>query len=1236
MATNDERGKGTINSLRNATISGNGKLQVGDDYTTNNYMTNHYASHSDPNLDQCLIDLQVTDPRHDKRRIEETKGGLLKDSYKWILHHEDFRRWRDDRDSRLLWIKGDPGKGKTMLLCGIVKELEEQGKKPLAYFFCQAADSRINNATAVLRGLIYLLLDQQPSLISHVKKRYKNAGKRLFEDVNAWVALSEIFEDIFAETLRDSTLLIIDALDECLTGCQQLLNWIVKISSECPRVKWIVSSRNWPDIEEKLDNTKQKVRLHLELNQASISAAVRIFIRHRVEALAKEKKYDRQTRDVVEQHLVSHANDTFLWVALVCQELADPKVRKRHMRDKLKSYPRGLDPLYERMMKHIVNSNDADLCKEILAIASVIYRPITLEELKVLVKSLEDFDQDDLEEIIGCCGSFLTLREGVIYFVHHSAKDFLLSKTSDQILPSGVADQHYAIFSRSLEALSKSLRRDIYNLYTPGFPIEQVSTPVPDPLASIRYSCIYWVGHLHDSEPAAKTREKDLQDGGVVHDFLQTKYLYWLEAISLMRSMSEGVMAMQKLRGLVRNVEVRELTELLRDAHRFILFHKRAIEIAPLQAYASALVFSPAISRVRKLFKKEEPDWMISKPSVEENWNACLQTLEGHGHWVISVAFSADGEWIASGSLDKTVKIWDAGTGACLQTLEGHSDSVHSVAISADGQWIASGSWDKTVKIWDAGTGACLQTLEGHGGLVSSVAFSADSQWIASGSHDSTVKIWDAGTGACLQTLEGHGGLVISVAFSADGQWIASGSYDKTVKTWDASTGACVRTLKDHGGLVSSVAFSPDSQWIASGSWDKTGKIWDATTGVCVRTLQGHSCSVLSIAFSADSPLVVSGLLDKTVKIWDASTGACLQTLEGHGGPVISVAFSADGQRVASGSYDKTVKTWDASTSAYVQTLERHSDSVLSIAVSADTKWIASSSLDSTVKIWDAGMGACLRTLEGHGGLVNSVAFSADGQRVASGSYDKTVKIWDAGTGACVQTLEGHSDSVHSVAISADNQQVASGSYDKTVKIWDASTGACLQTLKGHSDSVHSVVFSADTKWIASSSLDKTVKIWDAGTGACLQTLEGHGGSALSVAFSADSQWIASSSLDNTVKIWDAGTGACIQTLNVGRPTAHLWFDLMTNSRLSTDIGVLNLNLPPVETRLTQASLQDVSHCGYGISADGVWIVKDGEGQLWLPLEYRASESAVVGSTVAIGCRSGYVLVIKFSQEVDF
>ncbi|KAH8645549.1 hypothetical protein BGZ61DRAFT_542707 [Ilyonectria robusta] len=182
------------------------------------------------------------------------------------------------------------------------------------------------------------------------------------------------------------------------------------------------------DIEETLDNAEHKVRLHLELNKDSISKAVDTYIGYRVDQLAQDKKYNKETKDTVKIHLASNADGTFLWVALVCQELADPKVRKRHTLAKLKSFPPGLDPLYKRMMEKISTSNDANLCKEILAIASVVYRPITLEELKVLVESLEDLDQDDLEEIIKSCGSFLTLREGVIYFVHQSAKDFLLKK----------------------------------------------------------------------------------------------------------------------------------------------------------------------------------------------------------------------------------------------------------------------------------------------------------------------------------------------------------------------------------------------------------------------------------------------------------------------------------------------------------------------------------------------------------------------------------------------------------------------------------------------------------------------------------------------------------------------------------------------------------------------------------------------------------------------------------------
>jgi hypothetical protein len=506
-------------------------------------------------LEKCMQDLRLVDPRDDKKRIEETKGGLLADSYRWILGNSDFKRWRDDQQSQLLWIKGDPGKGKTMLLCGIINELNKSiGTALLSYFFCQATDNQINNATAVLRGLLYLLVNQQPLLVIHIQKKHDHAGKTLFNDANAWVALCEIFTSILHDPKLNSTYLIVDALDECVVDLPKLLNFIVKHSSISPHVKWIVSSRNLPDIEEQLAKAGQRVRLSLELNVQSISAAVGVFIQQKVLQLSQDKKYDHKTKEAVRHHLSSNANGTFLWVALVCQSLE--KVPRRNVIKKLELnvFPPGLNLLYERMMQQLSSSDEAAVCKEILALAATVYRPIRLEELVALTEQLEDVadDPESIQEIIDHCGSFLTLRENTLYFVHQSAKDFLLAKAFDEIFPSGRAEVHHTIFLRSLQVITRTLRRDMYNLRMLGYPIERVQQPDPDILAAFRYSCIYWIDHLCDAHlNAFVDYSVDLQDGGTVDNFMRKKYLYWLEALSLCKSMADGVVLMARLKALV-------------------------------------------------------------------------------------------------------------------------------------------------------------------------------------------------------------------------------------------------------------------------------------------------------------------------------------------------------------------------------------------------------------------------------------------------------------------------------------------------------------------------------------------------------------------------------------------------------------------------------------------------------------------------------------------------------------
>jgi hypothetical protein len=506
--------------------------------------------------ESCIRDLCITDPRQDKKRIEETKGGILADCYGWIVDNPCFVQWRSQPQNQLLWIRGDPGKGKTMLLCGIIDELEAFlcNSDHLSYFFCQAGDVRINNATSILRGLITMLVEQQPSLSSHVLEQYDRHGKALFENANTWIALSDIFRKIIQDPGLKPVMFIIDALDECIASREHIVKVIHEAISISRRVKWIISSRNWPDIEEQLTGTGDCVALNLELNSEAVSEAVQAYITHRVAQLTIQKKYNDITRNAVERHLSLNADGTFLWVALVCEHLA--KVPRRHVLAKLNEFPPGLNALYTRMWEHIRASDDASLCQQILAAVAVVFRPITLQELPSIVKILEPFCNDDTEimELVGLCGSFLTVRESTVYFVHQSAKDFLLREVSVELFPDGRRATHQSILSMSLQSLSTTLKRDMYRLSAPGYAIENIERPDPDPLVRLRYSSSHWIDHFGGSisDIAADRAATDQFALVAVEDFLKRRFLYWLECLSLCRKMSEGVLLMRKLQALLK------------------------------------------------------------------------------------------------------------------------------------------------------------------------------------------------------------------------------------------------------------------------------------------------------------------------------------------------------------------------------------------------------------------------------------------------------------------------------------------------------------------------------------------------------------------------------------------------------------------------------------------------------------------------------------------------------------
>ncbi|KAF5514123.1 Vegetative incompatibility protein HET-E-1 [Colletotrichum fructicola] len=263
--------------------------------------------------DTFLADLRVTDPRDDKTRIERTKGHLLRDSYRWILEHDDFCQWRAER--RLLWIKGGPGKGKTMLLCGVIDELLAMGYKSTFFFFCQATDARLSSATSVLRSLLYLMIDQSPVLLDSLRNKYDQAGAGIFDDVNTWDVLCKMILSAVSHPSLQDVILVIDALDECNSGLDQLISFIIDLTAH---VKIIASSRPDSRIERALApaSNDTKIYLSLEMNEGAISAAVEHYIYHKVDELAILKEFDDEMKINVRNYLCTKADNTFLWVAL--------------------------------------------------------------------------------------------------------------------------------------------------------------------------------------------------------------------------------------------------------------------------------------------------------------------------------------------------------------------------------------------------------------------------------------------------------------------------------------------------------------------------------------------------------------------------------------------------------------------------------------------------------------------------------------------------------------------------------------------------------------------------------------------------------------------------------------------------------------------------------------------------------------------------------------------------------
>jgi hypothetical protein len=350
-----------------------------------------------------------------------------------------------------------------------------------------------------------------------------------------------VLQQILSDERIPRVCLVIDALDECSGMQDSLLHLLADKAQDLPKkAKWIITSRNEPQIKRKLENNPSIYHTSLELNSDHVTLAVREFIRVKV----KDLNYDEPMRKEVETYLTANADGTFLWVALVCQELKNIH-EKRKVQSRLYRFPSGLEPLYGRMLEQIKNLPDYDdheYCMKVLRTAVLAYRPLHLTEF-IFAADLPDkefTDLKDVRQLISQCGSFLTVRHKTVYFIHQSAKDFLSNTKGCWIFPTTKEDEHYLIADRLLRLMYQKLKRNICDL--DRLDVEGAEpTIISQHISSVlQYSCRYWVDHSEDGKVS-------LDDEGPVHFFLQKYCMYWLEVMSLVGEIPQAMAILTNL-----------------------------------------------------------------------------------------------------------------------------------------------------------------------------------------------------------------------------------------------------------------------------------------------------------------------------------------------------------------------------------------------------------------------------------------------------------------------------------------------------------------------------------------------------------------------------------------------------------------------------------------------------------------------------------------------------------------
>ncbi|KXZ56037.1 hypothetical protein GPECTOR_2g1589 [Gonium pectorale] len=979
-----------------------------------------------------------------------------------------------------------------------------------AYHFCKYSDVRRQSPIRIVKTLAYQLAQRLPLLRSYYAGLDLAQVQQLHQASTAFRLL--LLKPLTTLLPRDEqVVLLIDAMDEADTHSQlpldnPVLQLMLHQLSCLPRnVRLITSTRSAPHLMGPL---RRKFHGALELTPA--------MVRRKETTLSQVERrlMSRFGRDAAAAVIACGGGESNLVYYSVVM-LLDPPLEKEAVPTTLGGC---YNAVFEATWPKLTPQQRGEAIK-VLQVLMAAREPLQLSLLAGL-------GLEHVLELLPGWGILLYEREYKVYTLHKSLHDWLAD-------PAAAGEFH-----ADPRIGHATLGRYLFN----------AAHPLPE------YGAKYLVTHLLAAGKLRELLDQAVTDLDHLEAACRVGYVFRLHAeLAAAEPKSRAVADVVRWLGLNSHVlwahpsAVVQLANEAPNSSAFMIALRRPRRSSTITSELIAASTADGMGGIAANLGSAPPVTLLNK---RRTWPAQLSILAQHHRAVNSVAFNPNGTLLASGSEDRSVRLWDPLTGEQKAVLFGHTGQVLGVAFSPNGGMIASASVDSTVRLWDASTGEAKGELAGHVDWVRDVAFApaagtsaapgAPGKLLASCGDDKTVKLWElSGPQPSLRSsMSGHTDVVYSVAFHPDGTLLASGSADQSIRLWDPATGRQVgRALVAHKFPVTTVAFSPDGKLLASGSHDKLIMLWDMTTcretGTPCGELAGHTDKVLNVAFAPDSVLMVSASADGSMRIWDMVARRVRGVLLGHASSVVAAAFAPGGALIASAASDYTVRLWDPRVACESGSVEEasvsHMDSVTSVCFSPSGHTVASAGADWTVRLWDPSDGNHRTMLQGHTDVVRCVAFSPTGHLLASASSDWTVRLWDPVSKMETGVLTGHQDRVLTVAWSPNSRMLASACHSGVIVVWDAVTMDMRHQLKGHAAPVTSLAFAPNCKMLASGSSDKTVRVWQVQLGEQQVLLKGHNGGVNGVEFDSTGKLLASASLEEKmVRVWDPATGVLL------------------------------------------------------------------------------------------------------------